>query len=428
MTNKLVLGILVLLVLYAAGVGFYNYMLNQDIDRLGERFSALEAEQTNRLDALDAGLVDMQNETLDGLKALENKIEESLTGIATIQEEISDVNEEILDINEEILDITSGLGVLDERITELEGELAAYGIDPEAVFKQVSAATVRISDGEFTRGSGVIMDTESHVITAQHVIDGLTEIYVVTYDGLVARATLVGECEFSDIAVLKLDKDPDVNPPPFADSSLIVPGTLVVAIGSPVESDTQIEMRDTLTAGIISQVNRYIKIDEKWIPNLLQFDAPVNFGNSGCPLLNADGEIAGIVIARISPTVGDGIYFAVSANKAKRVAEEIINKGFFDHPWLGVMIEELNPEEVYDLGLETGDGVYVIGVFSDSPAEEAGITAADIIISVNGVAMRNIADLTSYLAEYTSPGDMVILEILRDDTSIEITVELGIRE
>ena len=152
MTNKLVLGILALLVLYAAGVGIYNYMLNQDIDRLGERFSALEAEQTNRLDALDAGLVDLQNETLDGLKTLEEKIEESLSGIATIQEEISDVNEEILDI-------TSGLGVLDERITELEAELAAFGIDPEAVFEQVSAATVRISDGEFTRGSGVIMDT-----------------------------------------------------------------------------------------------------------------------------------------------------------------------------------------------------------------------------------------------------------------------------
>ena len=422
MTNKLVLGILALLVLYAAGVGICNYMLNQDIDRLEERFSALEAEQTNRLDALDAGLVDLQNETLDGLKTLEEKIEESLSGIATIQEEISDVNEEILDI-------TSGLGVLDERITELEAELAAFGIDPEAVFEQVNAATVRISDGEFTRGSGVIMDTESHVITAQHVIDGLAEIYVVTYDCLVARATLVGECEFSDIAVLKLDKDPVVTPPPFADSSLIIPGAPVLAIGSPwFEIDDENKMRDTLTAGIISQVNRNIKIDGNWIPNLLQFDAPVNFGNSGGPLYNADGEIAGIVIARILPTEGDGIYFAVSANKAKRVADEIIENGFFDHPWLGVIIEELLPEEVYDLGLDTGNGVYVAGVFGGSPAEDAGITAGDIIMSVNGVPMRNIADLTSYLAEYSSPGDTVILEIMRDDTIDELSVEIGSRE
>jgi len=420
--NKMVLGLLILLVIYTAGVGFYSYTLNRDIDRLGERFSALEAEQTNRLEALDAGLVDLQNETLDRLNALEEKIEESLTGIGTIQEEISGANEEILDI-------TSGLGVLDERITELEGELAASGIDPEVVFAQVSPATVRISDGELTRGSGVIMDADSHVITAQHVIDGLAEIYVVTYDGLVSKATLEGECEFSDIAVLKMDKDPGVVPPPFADSSLIVPGVPVVAIGAPsFETTDENKMRDTLTAGIISQVNRYIKIDEKWIPNLLQFDAPVNPGNSGGPLFNADGEIAGIVIARISASLGDGIYFAVSANKAKRVAEEIIEKGFFDHPWLGVIIEELLPEEVYDLGLETGNGVYVTGVFGGSPAEEAGITAGDIIMSVNGVAMRNIADLTSYIAEYTSPGDTVILEILRDDTIEELSVEIGSRE
>jgi len=423
MTNKLVLGILILLVLYAAGVGLYSYMQNQDIDRLGERFSALEAEQTNRLDALDAGLVDLHNETLDKLGALEDIIEGSLSGIASIQEEIQ---EEILDVNEEILDITSGLGVLDERITDLEGELAASGIDHEAVYEQVSVTTVRISDGELTRGSGVIMDAERHVITAQHVIDGMTEIYVVTYDGLVSKATLVGGCEFSDIAVLEMEKNPGVTPPLFTDSSLIVPGAPVVAIGSP--SIDQSEMKDTLTAGIISQVNRYVKIEEKWVPNLLQFDAPVNFGNSGGPLFNADGEIAGIVIARISATLGDGIYFAVSANKARRVADEIIENGFFDHPWLGVTIEELFPEEVYELGLETGHGVYITGVFGGSPAEEAGITADDIIMSINGVVMRNIADMTSYLAEYTSPGDTVIVEIMRDDTIVELSVEIGSRE
>ena len=116
MTNKLVIGILILLVIYAAGVGFYTYTLNHDIDKLGESFSALEAEQTNRLDALDAGFIDLQNESLNRLNALEEKIDESLSGIDYIQGEISD-------INEEILDITSGLDVLDERITDLEGDL-----------------------------------------------------------------------------------------------------------------------------------------------------------------------------------------------------------------------------------------------------------------------------------------------------------------
>jgi S1-C subfamily serine protease len=419
MANKLVIGILVLLVIYAAAVGFYSYTLNQDIDRLEEHFSALEAEQTNRLDALDAGFVGLQDETLSRFNALESNIEALLAGIDDVQGEISD-------INQEINDITSGLDILDERITGLEGALTTSYLDAEAVFAQVSPAVVRISDGELTWGSGVIMDTDGHVVTAQHVIDGMTDIYVVTYNGLVARATLVGECEFSDIAVLKMDKNPGVTPPPFADSNLIVPGTPVVAIGSPGIDES--EMRDTLTEGIVSQVNRYTQIDGKYIPNLLQFDAAVNYGNSGCPLFNADGEIAGIVIARINPTVGDGIYFAVSANKARRVAGEIIEKGFFDSPWLGVIIEELLPEEVYDLGLETGNGVYVTGVFSQSPAETAGITAGDVIMSVNGIAMRNIADLTSYLAEYTSPGDIVVLEIRRDNTIIELSVELGRRE
>ena len=277
MANKLALVLVILVVLYAAGVGVYTYTLNWDIDKLGERFSTLEAEQTSRLDALDTGLTDFQNETLDNLDVLGGLIIESIGGIASIRDEISDINAAILDINSDILDITSGLGVLDERITNIENELTAYGINAEVIYEQVSAATVRISDGELTRGSGVIMDRGSHVITAQHVIDGLTEIYVVTYDGLVTRATLVGECEFSDIAVLELVKAPDVNPPTFADSSLINPGARVLAIGTPrFDITDESEMRDTLTEGIISQVNRYIKYNGKLIPNLLQFDASVN--------------------------------------------------------------------------------------------------------------------------------------------------------
>lgn len=419
--NKLVTGLLILLVLGTAGMGYYTCTLHRDIDGLGERFSALEAEQAGRLGALDAGLADLQGETLSRLDALEETIEESLTGIASVRGDIAG-------INETILDITAGLGALDERITGLEGELASSGIDPEAVFAQVSAATVRISDGEHSYGSGVIMDTESHVITARHVIDGMKEIYVVTYGGLVSKATLVGECEYSDIAVLEMDKDPGVTPPPFADSSLIAPGAPVVAIGSPVfEATDENIFRDTLTAGIVSQVNRQIEYTEYPVPNLLQFDAPVNPGNSGGPLFNADGEIAGIVVARINAAEGDGIHYAVAANKAKRVAGEIIENGFFDHPWLGVTTEELLPEEVYDLGLETGNGVYVTGVTGGGPAENAGLTTGDIIISVNGVATRNIADLTSYIAGGTCPGETAILEVLRGGITEEIHVEIGSR-
>jgi S1-C subfamily serine protease len=422
MTNKIIPGLLVLLVLYAVGVGVYSYMLNQDVNKLSEKFSALQAEQTNRLDALDAGVVKLQNETMDRLAALEEMMEESLSDIDS---KIETIQGGMTSINNEITGITSDLGTLNGRITELDEKIAESQVDLQSIYEQVAPATVRITDGEFTYGSGVIMDTDRHVLTAHHVIVEMGEIYVVMYDGTVSKATVVGASELSDIAVLELEKDPGVTPPLFADSSQFVPGATVFAIGSPSIGET--ELRDTITAGIISQVNRYEQIDDKWIPNLIQFDAPVNFGNSGGPLFNVKGEIAGVVVARINANIGDGIYWAVSANKAKRVADEIIEHGFFNHPWLGVLIENLLPEEVVELGLKTGNGVYVTGVFAGSPAEAAGITAGDIVLSVNGVKMRNIADLVSYLAEYTSPGDTVILEIIRDDTIIEVTVEMGSR-
>jgi S1-C subfamily serine protease len=304
-------------VLFADSIGYYAYLLHQQIDRLEDRYTTLEREQSARIDNLEANIGSLQNETLDKLNALEGKIEEALAGFDTIREDMGI-------FNNNILAIASGLAALDERLTAAEGELADSIIDIGAVFKQVSPTTVRISDGLLTRGSGVIMDTAGHVLTARHVIEGMAPIYVILYDGRVARANVVGACEFSDIAVLRLDKDPGILPPPFADSSLITIGQPVVAIGAPYESSVQQDMRDTLTAGVISQLNRYVNVDGTSIPNLLQFDAPVNFGNSGGPLFNADGEIAGIVIARIHPTEGDGIYFAVSANKASSVAAEII--------------------------------------------------------------------------------------------------------
>ena len=424
MANKLVVGILVVLVIYTASIGFYTFSINSKIDNLEGQFASFEITQTDRMDALDASYINLQSETLDRLSAMENTIEEALAGVNDVQEDIVD---SVNAMTEQIMGAADDISALDERLTMAEGEISSSLINTPEVYRQVVEATVRIGNGELTYGSGVIIDTEGHVITAQHVVDGLSDIYVVLYDGRVLRATLVGESALSDIAVLELDTNPGIQPPPFADSSQVDIGDAVVAIGSPVDSDSLEELRDTLTRGIVSQVNRFIQIDGASIPNLIQFDAPVNPGNSGGPLFNSDGEIVGIVIARISPTEGDGISFAVSANKAKRVAAEILENGFFDHPWLGVIVDDLNAIDVDDLELENIHGVFIVGVFTDSPAEAAGFTANDIIQSVNGTMMRNMADLTSYLAENTSPGDIVAVAILRDGETIEISVELDSR-
>jgi S1-C subfamily serine protease len=433
MVNKVIIGILVLLVLFTGGIGYYSYTLNQQIDELSERLTAFDTEQAARIETLSDELTGLRTETLSKLGALEGQIGDTLADIDTLEGEIGAIEEQIADMEKEISSAASDFDILDERLSEAinefsdtVNELSGAVMDTGEVYEKVSQATVRINNGQITAGSGFILDTEGHVVTAHHVIDGLSPIYVIMHDGMMSKATVVGSCEVSDVAVLQLEKNPDIEPPPLADSSQIKIGELVVAIGSPLE------LRDTLTAGIISQLNRTTEIqyneESRWVPNLLQFDAAVNFGNSGCPLANADGEIIGIVVARIDPIEGDGIYYAVSSNKARRVIAAIIDHGFFDYPWVGVGIAEITPQVMQDMGLETVNGVLVSGVFSGSPAEAADIKGNDIIISINGIPVRDSADLTSYLGEFVSPGDVITIGIRRGTAEIELSLEVGKRQ
>jgi serine protease Do len=228
--------------------------------------------------------------------------------------------------------------------------------------------------------------------------------------------------------VLKLESSPTIELPPLADSGKIRIGEPVIAIGSPGDSNTPLGLKDTLTSGIISQVNRYVDVEGNWVANMLQFDAAVNFGNSGCPLANSSGEVVGMVTARIDPNLGDGIYYAVSSNKVKRVAAAIIQSGSFAYPWVGVGITDLTPQAVQDKSLETANGVLVSDVFSDGPAEAAGIQSGDVIVAIDGMLVRDTADLTSYLGEFKSPGDSAALNIIRGTARMEISVKVGTRQ
>jgi S1-C subfamily serine protease len=439
MANKVIIGILVLLVLFMGGIGYYSYTLNQQIDELSERLTAFDIKQDARIDTVSDELISLRTETLSKLGTLEGQIGDTLADIDTLEGEIGTIEEQIVDMENEISLAASELDIMDERLTdavnefsEAVSEFSGSVMDAGEVYEKVSQATVRINNGQSTAGSGFILDTEGHVITARHVVDGLSPIYVIMHDGMISKATVVGSCEFSDVAVLQLEKNPDIEPPPLGDSSQIKIGEPVIALGSPGDSGKPLGLRDTLTAGIVSQVNRYIMItdgtESRWVPNLLQFDAAVNFGNSGCPLANADGEIIGIVVARIYPTEGDGIYYAVSSNKAKRVITAIIDHGFFEYPWVGVSIADLTPQAAQDNGLETVNGVLVSSVFSGSPAEVAGIEGNDIIISVNDIPVRDSSDLTSYLGEFISPGDVITVGILRGTTEMELAIEVGKRQ
>jgi S1-C subfamily serine protease len=417
--NKLIIALLILLLATLGGLGYYSYGLNQQVNLLSEQLNAFQTEQAAQVDELGEDLADFRAQALSGLSSLEVDIEQNMDRIDAVSGELEDSQ---VSINQ----LRQGLA---ETADDVE-ELATSGVtrsvlNAEYLYNTAGNAVVRISDGGRTIGSGFIYDGEARVVTAYHVVDVLDDIFVILSDGRAYPAVIVGQSEFSDVAVLELQSNPGLEPPVLADSSTVSVGQPVAAIGSPFD------LPNSLTTGIVSQVDRFAEIEYnsqvRWVANLIQFDAAVNFGNSGCPLFNANGEIIGLVIARVQPDEGDGIYYAVSSNKVKKVADSLIENGSFDYPWLGVDITDLTPLSIQDTALDSVNGVLVSRVFVNSPADEAGLEDGDVIISFDGVRMDSTAGLTSYFGEFTSPGDIATLTIIREGDELEITLEVGAR-
>jgi 2-alkenal reductase len=428
MSNKIVIVILALLVIIAGGSGYYSYTLDRQIDRLGDQLASFETEQAVRMEAINNEIVSLRSDTQAGIEYLKEKIADAKTDISAMKSRLGTAEENLAGLEEAVGTVDSRVEDLDERINLVEAEISGALVNAGKVYEEVSRVTVRITNGDSTIGSGFIYDDEGHVVTAYHVVEGLSRIYVMLDDGRVFPATTVGYCEFSDVAVLSLETEPDIAPPVIGDSSLMRAGDAVIAIGSPGESEDPLGLKDTLTAGVLSQVNRAEDIEGSYVANLLQFDAAVNFGNSGGPLANARGEIIGLVIARIDPVRGDGINWAVSSNKFKRVAGAIIESGSFGYPWIGTGITDLTPQMVRDKSLETANGVLVGDVIAGSPAEDAGLKTGDVIVAADGVPIRDCGELTSYLGEFKSPGDDIILDVIRGSGTIQLSVEVGWRQ
>jgi S1-C subfamily serine protease len=430
MSKRLLISILALLVVLAGGFGYYSFTLNRQVDRLSESVTAYQAEQTARIEAVSSEVGSLRAQTQNSVDSLNSQVSGARSDIASLNTGLSAAADRITGAEEKIGGVSAQVATLDERVAGTESSLTGLSksvIDAGAVYQRAVRATVRITNGQSTAGSGFIYDAEGRVVTAYHVVNGLSPIYIMMYDGRVSRATVTGYCPFSDVAVLQLENNPSIEPLPLGDSSLINIGEPVIAIGSPGDSDEPLGLRDTLTSGVISQVNRFVNIEGNYIANLLQFDTAVNFGNSGCPLIDAKGQVVGVVNARIDPTLGDGIYWAIDSNKVKHVVEAIISQGSFAYPWIGVGVTDLTPQYATEKSLATTDGALVGSVFSSGPAQTAGILVGDIIISIDDLAARNIADLTSYLGEYKSPGDTAVIEVVRGADHLKISVIVGTR-
>ena len=267
-------------------------------------------------------------------------------------------------------------------------------------------------------GSGFIIDPAGYIVTNNHVIEGADEITVTMHDGTSLKATLVGRDERMDVALLKVESDKPLPAVPFADSDASRVGDWVLAIGNPFG------LGGSVTAGIVSARGRDIR--QGPYDDFIQTDAAINRGNSGGPLFNMDGAVIGINTAIYSPSGGSiGIGFAIPANAAKVVVDQLRNYGRAKRGWLGVQIQQVTPDIAEGVGLHTPRGAMVAGVSDNGPAATAKIRGGDIILKFNNQDVREMRTLPRIVAE-TEIGKNVPVTLWRDGK--EVTVQVSIAE
>ena len=308
----------------------------------------------------------------------------------------------------------------------------------EDVRRSVVRVEVSVENGRFSEegvGSGVIIDSQGHVLTNYHVVEGATEVSVELWDGTAALANVVGVDPANDLAVLRIAVQPQrLVPARFGDSDLLRLGQSVFAIGNPFALDFAV------TSGIVSGLGRERQgLSGRPIRGVIQIDAAVNPGNSGGPLFNAAGEVVGITTSIENPTgqrVFIGIGFAVPSNTALRFLPRMIAGEEVTHPQLGISGVTLNELNAAGADLDIDRGVYITGVGADTAAGIAGLVAAsrfgddgvlrpggDVILAIDGTKVTSIQEL-ALIIDGHEVGDDITLTVLRAGEQIEVVATL----
>lgn len=318
----------------------------------------------------------------------------------------------------------------------------------EALYQQVLPGVVSIrTNGSL--GSGFVFDSEGHVVTNQHVVEGATEVEIDFPSGFKTYGTVIGSDADADVAVVKLQDAPadQIHPLALGDSHTLHVGEQVVAIGNPFG------LSGTMTLGIVSALGRTQFAHTApagggffSTADIIQTDAAINPGNSGGPLFNMKGEVVGINQSIRTETfnnatgnaVNSGVGFSISINLVKRIVPFLIRDGKYEYPYLGISSSsDLGLAEIEALGLKTYSGAYVLTVTPGGPADKAGIrggtkstsiqglqAGGDIITAIDGQSVNTFDELLSYLTTNKSPGDMVVITISRDGQPRDVNVTL----
>ncbi len=335
--------------------------------------------------------------------------------LAALQEALSSIYD----------DVSPSIVSVQVRRRTTQGQLTPFGDSP----------------GQNGVGSGFIWDDTGHIVTNNHVVEGASEIQVRFYDGFVASAEIVGTDSDSDLAIIKVESEPDrLAPVSIVDSDSLQVGDLAVALGSPFG------LENTMTVGFISAVGRSLPAGASryTIPRIIQTDAAINPGNSGGALVNSKGEVIGVNTAIISPNEASaGIGFAIPSSLVMQIVPILIENGSYTHAWLGISGTTLTNDLADELGLENNQqGVLIQQIVPDGPAGRAGLRGAqpqadntdealipregDVIVSIEGQTLQDFEDLVSGLVGYTA-GETIDLGVIRGGERIRVSVILGER-
>ncbi|WP_371323216.1 Do family serine endopeptidase [Dechloromonas sp. ZY10] len=269
-------------------------------------------------------------------------------------------------------------------------------------------------------GSGVIVSPSGYILTNYHVIEAADDIQVSLNDGRTYKARSVGNDPESDLAVLQIRTDKPLPTVTFGQIDALRVGDVVLAIGNPFG------VGQTVTMGIVSALGRsHLGINT--FENFIQTDAAINPGNSGGALVDAQGTLVGINTAIYSRTGGNhGIGFAIPVSSARSIMEQIIQNGAVTRGWIGVEAQEVTAELAESFGLPDTEGALIAGVVRNSPAEQAGIRPGDVLLAVNGKAVKDPQVMLELIAAL-KPEEKVGFRLRRDKTILELTVRIGKR-
>ena len=319
-----------------------------------------------------------------------------------------------------------------------------------SLYQQVLPGVVAIRAGT-AQGSGFVFDNDGHIVTNNHVVEGASTVEIAFSTGFKARGTVIGTDPDADIAVIKVDAPAEeIHPLAVGDSATLQVGQPVVAIGNPFG------LNGTMTLGIISGLGRTQQAHESpdgggFFSNadIIQTDAAINPGNSGGPLFDLNGNVVGVNQSirtdnfnqLTGNAVNSGVGFSISINLVKRIVPVLIRDGKYEYPYLGISSSsDLTLNAIEALGLTTYTGAYVLDITAGGPADLAGVKAGDtpsrltglnaggdLIIAFDGKPVNTFDELLSYLITRKSPGDTVVLTVLRDGEELDLTITLGER-